>query len=69
MSTCTRCGATFHCGMADAADAANSQPCWCAALPAVLPVPDAAALSEDQPRPGCWCPACLQRFIETRRSL
>jgi hypothetical protein len=55
--------------MADAGDPANRPPCWCAALPPVLPAPDPAALSEDQPRPGCWCPDCLKHYIGTRRAL
>lgn len=51
MSTCTRCGAEFSCMMADGA----SEPCWCTALPASVPVPQEAA--------GCWCPACLREHI------
>jgi hypothetical protein len=42
--------------MADAADG----PCWCTALPPVVPVPGIDA--------GCWCPACLRTHIaETAR--
>ncbi|MFP5390180.1 MAG: cysteine-rich CWC family protein [Gammaproteobacteria bacterium] len=54
MSTCTRCGAQFTCGMQDGSDA----PCWCTSLPAALPVPvpgAGAAL--------CWCPDCLKAHI------
>jgi hypothetical protein len=50
MSTCSRCGANFECGMVEALDT----PCWCTTLPA-LPadsLPDA-----DDGR--CLCPACL----------
>jgi hypothetical protein len=51
MSKCTRCGAEFGCAMADGGDA----PCWCTALPQVVPVPGAPA--------GCWCQACLKAHI------
>lgn len=40
MSVCARCGATFSCAMADGD---GSQPCWCASLPPVVPVPGRAA--------------------------
>jgi len=43
---CARCGEEFHCGMTDA-----HRPCWCAAYPRLLPVPQKEA--------GCYCPACL----------
>jgi hypothetical protein len=56
MSLCTRCGAAFGCAMADGLDA----PCWCTALPPIVPVPGLDA--------GCWCPACLRAHIaETER--
>jgi hypothetical protein len=51
MSPCTRCGATFACAMADG----GAAPCWCTALPAVVPVPGEPA--------ACWCPACLRQHI------
>jgi hypothetical protein len=51
MSTCTRCGAVFSCGMADS----MAEPCWCTALPAAVPVPQEAT--------GCWCRACLTAHI------
>jgi hypothetical protein len=44
-SRCARCGAPFHCGMN------GPGPCWCAAYPQVMPVPQAGA--------GCYCPDCL----------
>ena len=47
---CTRCGAGFTCGM----QAGWSQ-CWCAALPAVVAIPDAAS--------GCYCPDCLEAVL------
>jgi len=56
LSTCTRCGAAFGCAMADG----GAGPCWCTALPPLLPVPPAAG---DMPAPGCWCPACLKQHI------
>ncbi|WP_374363481.1 hypothetical protein [Pseudoduganella danionis] len=73
MSLCTRCGAEFHCAMADGAgrtsDAAPVQngssavaeaPCWCTALPMLLPVPLAGAA-------GCWCPDCLRAEIAAQQ--
>lgn len=56
MSTCSRCGATFGCAMADGLDA----PCWCVSLPPVVPVPGVDA--------SCWCPACLQSHIAASRA-
>lgn len=44
--TCGRCGASFACGL--------SAECWCAAMPARLPLP------EDQAE-DCLCPDCLRR--------
>ncbi len=55
MSTCSRCGASFDCAMADQLDA----PCWCVALPAVVPVPGVDA--------SCWCPVCLKRHIAAQQ--
>ncbi len=52
MSVCSRCGAAFGCAMADG----GSEPCWCTALPPVIPVPGVEV--------GCWCPACLRAQIE-----
>jgi predicted Fe-S protein YdhL (DUF1289 family) len=43
---CSRCGAAFACGAADA-----SRPCWCASYPPVAPSGDAGG--------GCHCPQCL----------
>ncbi|MGW8389718.1 cysteine-rich CWC family protein [Pseudoduganella sp. HUAS MS19] len=62
MSTCERCGAEFHCAMADAppggkpTGAPGETPCWCTFLPPAIPVPGAEAV-------GCWCPACLRTHI------
>lgn len=47
--TCARCGTAFGCGL--------SAECWCASLPARLPLPDDKA--ED-----CLCPDCLRRAAD-----
>ena len=60
MSICNRCGAQFSCAMADGA--ASDQPCWCVALPAVMPVPGGEAGQ------SCWCPACLGEVIAQQRA-
>ncbi len=57
MSTCRRCGASFSCAMADGG--APDQPCWCTALPPIVPLPDGA-----DPAADCWCPACLRAHID-----
>ncbi|HJU99101.1 MAG TPA: cysteine-rich CWC family protein [Burkholderiaceae bacterium] len=61
MSVCARCGATFTCAMADGD---GSEPCWCASLPLVMPVPSADVLPPAAD-PSCWCPDCLRRHIAT----
>jgi len=61
MSTCTRCGAAFSCGAADAASA----PCWCMQLPNVAAVPPTAAGAGAA---GCWCRACLEQHIAQSRA-
>ncbi|HEY5800277.1 MAG TPA: cysteine-rich CWC family protein [Burkholderiaceae bacterium] len=58
MSTCARCGAGFSCGMVDAAG--SDAPCWCTALPPVLPVPSDAVQA-------CYCPACLAAVIASQQ--
>ncbi|MFC0251597.1 cysteine-rich CWC family protein [Massilia consociata] len=58
MSVCTRCGASFGCAMRDG----NPEPCWCTALPPVVPVP------VPQEAAGCWCPACLRSHIEAEQA-
>ena len=47
---CSRCGAGFTCGMQ-----AGWTECWCATLPVLPTVPDAAA--------GCYCPDCLKSLL------
>ncbi len=44
-SPCARCGAGFTCGMQ-----AGEEPCWCASLPPLAPVPGRA----------CLCRGCLE---------
>lgn len=58
MSVCTRCGASFTCAMADG----GADPCWCASLPLVMPVPSTEVLTPAAD-PSCWCPDCLRRHI------
>lgn len=51
-NVCPQCGARFRCGM-EGGDAE----CWCASLPALMPLPepaDAAAAA------SCLCPDCLR---------
>ena len=47
---CARCGAVFTCGMQ-----AGQEPCWCAELPAIEPVPGR----------NCLCQACLKDELES----
>ncbi|WP_145650639.1 cysteine-rich CWC family protein [Pseudoduganella lurida] len=66
MSTCERCGATFHCAMKDGPAAGEgAAPCWCTYLPAVVPVPAPVpgSSAEREVAVGCWCPACLAAQI------
>ena len=51
MEKCVACGETFGCGNVE-----GKTSCWCADLPAVMPVTDE----------GCLCPKCLRAEI-TRR--
>ncbi|GAB2859928.1 hypothetical protein GCM10027277_30580 [Pseudoduganella ginsengisoli] len=59
MSICKRCGAEFHCAMADGND---GSPCWCTAMPPAFPVPSGDT------DVTCWCPACLKLHIEQRQA-
>ncbi|HEX8603499.1 MAG TPA: cysteine-rich CWC family protein [Pseudoduganella sp.] len=69
MSTCERCGATFHCAMADpeagsTAGKGDGAPCWCTLLPPAVPVPRQDTATAAATRAvGCWCPACLKAHI------
>jgi len=53
-SRCAGCGAAFNCGMQ-----AGQEPCWCASLPALEPVPGGRA---------CLCRACLQAELDARQA-
>jgi hypothetical protein len=53
---CPQCGAQFRCGME-----AGDKECWCASLPALLPVPLKA--DGDPAAASCFCPACLERRL------
>lgn len=55
MDTCARCGASFGCGRTQ-----GKPSCWCAELPAALPVP---AEGEG----ACLCPACLGEDVARAR--
>jgi hypothetical protein len=46
----------FSCAMLGEQDG----PCWCTAMPAVLPVPGVDA--------SCWCPGCLKLQIAAQQS-
>jgi len=45
---CARCGVAMIC--------MPEGDCWCMALPAALPVPEAPA--------GCFCPRCLEAALK-----
>lgn len=51
MDKCVACGDSFGCGNAE-----GGGPCWCAGLPAVMPVTDE----------GCLCPKCLRAEVARR---
>jgi hypothetical protein len=82
MSTCERCGATFHCAMADGqasgpargrargTDGGDEAPCWCTLLPPAVPVPRQAEAKDVRTATaavGCWCPDCLKAHIAALR--
>lgn len=54
---CPRCGARFRCGMEG-----GDKECWCARLPAFLPVPSGSI--SDSPEANCLCPDCLKARLE-----
>jgi hypothetical protein len=58
MSVCIACGMSFSCAMLGEQDG----PCWCTAMPAVLPVPVAGTAA------SCYCPGCLKLVIEAQKS-
>lgn len=51
METCGRCGETFGCGGAE-----GKTSCWCAELPAIMP------MGADD----CLCPKCLRAEVGRR---
>lgn len=55
MERCARCGAEFGCGMKE-----GKSSCWCAELPAVMPVPP-------EGEGACLCPQCLQEDVTRAR--
>ena len=61
--TCSRCGASFGCGMGQGS-------CWCAELPPLMPVPrsgEASADGDGDPA-SCLCPPCLREEIARRQA-
>jgi hypothetical protein len=52
---CARCGAEFCCGMTE-----GKSSCWCAELPAVMPVPK-------EGEGACLCPSCLREDVAKAR--
>jgi Cysteine-rich CWC len=56
-SRCASCGTPFACGMQAGHRSVEMQPCWCAALPALAPVPGR----------GCLCRACLEIELKSAR--
>lgn len=59
MSTCSRCGAVFGCGMTDAD---SDEPCWCTQLP-TLPPSAYVADNGDAMSGSCFCPQCLRALV------
>jgi hypothetical protein len=80
MSICERCGAEFHCAMADAppdrkpTGAADETPCWCTFEPPAVPVPSSttgaapAEAASASAAVACWCPACLRAHIASLKA-
>lgn len=61
-NVCPRCGAEFRCGME-----AGDQECWCASLPALLPLP--APAGADAPAASCLCLSCLRESLAVARDI
>jgi hypothetical protein len=55
-NVCPQCGASFRCGMGG-----GYKECWCASLPALLPVP--AKSEPGAPAASCLCPDCLKAML------
>jgi hypothetical protein len=56
-SVCSQCGKGFRCGMEG-----GDVECWCAALPALMPVPAQAGTGVAVP--ACLCPDCLTARLD-----
>lgn len=59
-NVCPQCGAEFRCGMAG-----GDATCWCAALPAFMPLP--ANPVAGTPEASCLCPECLKARLQQAR--
>ncbi|RJF97542.1 cysteine-rich CWC family protein [Noviherbaspirillum saxi] len=57
MSTCSKCGISFTCGMVDATP---EEACWCTQLPALS---QSAYLQDDAKAATCLCRKCLSERI------
>lgn len=74
MSTCERCGAEFHCAMADAPPgqkpngAPGETPCWCTFEPPAVAVPEIGGTPSAAAPVGCWCPGCLRAHIASLKA-
>ncbi len=62
-NVCPQCGARFRCGMEG-----GDKECWCASLPALLPVPVALKSDPDSPAVNCLCPVCLKARLGSMAS-
>ena len=56
-NVCPECGVQFRCGMEG-----GDKECWCATLPAVLPVP--AKAGQEPVTASCFCPVCLNARLK-----
>ncbi|MCX7164887.1 MAG: cysteine-rich CWC family protein [Rhodocyclales bacterium] len=55
-NVCPECGVQFRCSMEG-----GDKECWCASLPALLPVPEES--DPASPAVSCLCPACLKARV------
>lgn len=62
MRTCLRCGTIFTCGVE-----VGQESCWCATLPAVIPLTGSRFANEGRVYQGCLCPDCLQLLIQQQQ--
>ncbi|RJG04880.1 hypothetical protein D3870_01540 [Noviherbaspirillum cavernae] len=61
MSSCSRCGSAFECGMKD--PQAIAQPCWCTRMP-ILPASAYVRNAQDAAGSDCFCPQCLRALLD-----